>query len=719
MPDVLVRYPGPGCIVEFLQGNAVSIALVLEEQGGKLRLLLPNRRELPLQSNRLLPWAGPLYSPVSSKDDGVALLEKHKAARDAARTQFDAQGLWELAQGEVDRASAQWFAELVLSAPTCDDIAACGHTLLECKSHFKFQPPEFEVFSQALAELRHKEAEATQAREKLAQQGMAWFAHLWELHSKKARLVHGEVRHRPEEAVYTLLSSMVLDKVADPENNEHEALWRLLTKNLPDDPFVPLYLAQAWGLVPLHYNVWLNRADYASGDLWAQEHAGAVAGLVAAAQQAVNPSLSSVAATLACSADVFAHLLSIDSPTTRDIDDAFYVEALADGGWHATIALACPALHWPFDSELDKAVQHRATSLYLPEETCHMLPEALGAAAYSLIAGQTRPAFVVHCRVAADGSLGECQLECRQVRLAANATYEAVQAFFDGAASFPDNAASLSAALQLAKTRQNRRIADGAVIIERPEPQIIAEAAPDGDYTVRIEEDVMAPAAHLVVGELMILANASLARWANKRGVPLLYRTQHVNVPKDFAGIWSEPQDIARVVRALAPAVLETQAKPHAGVAEALYAPTTSPLRRYPDLINQAQLLHVLHTGGALFAAEALEKLLNKLSMRLDAAQQVQRFRPRYWKLLYISRKTDKYWWPAVVTDEGDQYAGVILPAEQLQVRAKRALFGTRVFAGQRLEVRLNKIHPWRGEVSLTETREIADERPVTPKGEL
>lgn len=146
---------------------------------------------------------------------------------------------------------------------------------------------------------------------------------------------------------------------------------------------------------------------------------------------------------------------------------------------------------------------------------------------------------------------------------------------------------------------------------------------------------------------------------------------------------------------------------------------TPRQLRRcaiYPDLINQAQLLHVLQTGEPLFAAEALEKLLGKLSVRLDAAQQVQRFRPRYWKLLYISRKTDKHWWPAVVTDEGDQYAGVILPAEQKFDRVpKRALFGTRVFAGQRLEVRLNKVQPWRGEVSLAETREIADERPVTP----
>lgn len=55
----LVRYPGSGCVVEFMQGNAPQLAWVLEEQNGKLRLLLPNRRETSLASNRVLPWAGP------------------------------------------------------------------------------------------------------------------------------------------------------------------------------------------------------------------------------------------------------------------------------------------------------------------------------------------------------------------------------------------------------------------------------------------------------------------------------------------------------------------------------------------------------------------------------------------------------------------------------------------------------------------------------------
>ena len=68
-----VRYPAPGCVVEYLEGNAVQIALVTEEAGGRLRLLLPNRRETRLNSSRLLPWLGPLYAADLGREDAVRL----------------------------------------------------------------------------------------------------------------------------------------------------------------------------------------------------------------------------------------------------------------------------------------------------------------------------------------------------------------------------------------------------------------------------------------------------------------------------------------------------------------------------------------------------------------------------------------------------------------------------------------------------------------------
>ena len=62
MSDTKVRYPGPGCLVEFMQGNTPAQAVVIEEQAGPLRLYGINHRASTLLSTRLLPWSRPLLT---------------------------------------------------------------------------------------------------------------------------------------------------------------------------------------------------------------------------------------------------------------------------------------------------------------------------------------------------------------------------------------------------------------------------------------------------------------------------------------------------------------------------------------------------------------------------------------------------------------------------------------------------------------------------------
>jgi exoribonuclease-2 len=706
MTQGLVRFAGIGCIVEYLQGNAVQIALVLEEHSGKLRLLLPNRRELPLQANRLLPWSGPSYGMVPSKDEGVNLLEKHRVARVEAGKAFDVTHLWELAQGEVDRASAEWFAQLAMDDPDIDAVAACGQALLNCKSHFKFQPPDFDVYTAETAALRIAESEAAKARELLAARGSAWFACLWEAHSKKKIRPARDNAAYPEPELEQRLSSLIMDRLIDPDDTTQEVTWRLLVKGLPDDPFMPLYLATAWGLVPPYYNFWLDRADYAPGNVWSDKYAQATASLREQVGMETDPLLSDSGMSAMAARQY--ELVSIDSASTRDIDDAFFIARTSDG-WDITLAIACPALYWDFGSDLDLAVRKRATSIYLPEATHHMLPEELGADGYSLVAGQPRPAMLIHCRVNADGSLAQCFLECRRVNLSANLSYDQVQKYFDGEDSVAaPYGAMLGEALELAKIRQDWRIGRGAVVIDRPEPEFCLEPVPDSeDVVVRMEEETLAAQAQLLVSEFMILGNAAVAVWAQERGVALFFRTQHVGIPKEFAGIWQTPHEIARIARVLPPAALETAPRSHAGIGEPLYAPSTSPLRRYADMVNQAQMLSVLKIGQPKWSKDEMDAMLAPLSLRLDAAQQAQRMRLRFWKLLYIKQQGERRWWPAVITDESDNYIAVTLPREQVFVRGKRALFGARIQPGQALEVRLNKINPLSNDIYIAETREV------------
>ena len=127
-----LQFPAPGCIVEYFESNTPQIGMVTEEARGRLRLLLPNRRETKLPSSRILPWTGPVVPGYSSmsRDGIVKALEASAAKRDALAREIPVQELWEMAQGEVTQAPARWFAELFVTDPDEDTVAAYAHALL-------------------------------------------------------------------------------------------------------------------------------------------------------------------------------------------------------------------------------------------------------------------------------------------------------------------------------------------------------------------------------------------------------------------------------------------------------------------------------------------------------------------------------------------------------------------------------------------------------------
>ena len=735
-----VRYPAPGCVVEYMEGNAVQVALITEEAGGRLRLLLPNRRETRLNASRLLPWLGPLHGADLGRDEAVRLLEQHKKCREDLASDVPVMDVWEMAQGEVSVAPATWFAELFTSDPSADQVSAYGRALLACKSHFRFQPPDFQVFPADMVEKRLVEEKNRLEREALIAGGAAFLRMLWDVACRKRELPPPPVEGAssgewPSADVAESLEEVLRSRMVDPEGQEFDALWRTLGKGLPDVPHLPLQLLVAWGKVPPHYNFWLDRAGYASGDDWWTAHRDEVDALVRAAESGQMPdaALFTPAAPTPCMCDDAAAsipavapatsllfepgplpesplpFVSIDSASTRDVDDAFHVQS-TDDGYLLTLALACPALYWHFGGVLDRAVLHRGTSIYLPEGDCHMLPEVLGTAAYSLLAGTPRPALCVEIPVDAQGRYGSCRTYLARVRLAANLTYRDSQAVLDAQSkglALPDNPAAahagqLSVGLELARKRQNTRIEDGAVVMDRPDPVISLEGE-GADVRVHVGPDYCAPDAQMLVAEMMILASAAVAHWARERGMAMLHRVQDVVLPREYAGVWSTPQDMTRIMRALTPSGLEVQARPHAALGLDRYTPVTSPLRRYPDLVNEAQVVHFLCTGQPRWSEDALVSLLHALSPALDGAGQVQRFRPRYWKLLFFRQQGDKVWWSGVITEENDAFVSVSLPDQGMFVRGRRKLFDDRAHPGLQVDVRIGKVHPLYNEIMILE----------------
>ncbi|MDR2891515.1 MAG: RNB domain-containing ribonuclease [Deltaproteobacteria bacterium] len=761
-----VKYAAPGCIVELMQAGRAVQAWVLEEQSGQLRLWTINKREMKLPSSRLLPWIGPAYSGVPSRQEIQDRLEAHRKKREELVAGLDLDQVWELAQGEIRQAEAAWFAELVWPAPDVDQVAAMGQALLAQKTHFKFSPPVFEVYPAEQVELRQSKQEEEDRRMELATVGAEVFRNLYEAVKQRrvltpeqsAALFSGPSSHGSQSGpdLAGRLQQLLLERVADPDAHDPDGLWKLLTKTLSaksaaEDPHLPLCLAIAWGLLPEHHNFWLDRADYDPDPEWhcpwqaeIDQIKEAIDKFEKRAEQ-LETSRQTGQAELGDQLElpVFWNdfdLVSVDPDSTRDWDDAVGVERDGDG-YRVCVALACPALVWPFGSDLDKAVLRRATSLYLPEAEHFMLPKPLALDLFGLNAGKLRPALLIKLRFSAEAELLDAEPALAWVRVRANLTQKQCEPLMSNGAdngadadwtesmftqeqdearsetaleSCSTNPAApfagmLIAASELAGKLRKRRIESGAVITERPEIEILLNGS-----EVVVEPCPPLPFCQILVGELMVAATYALARWATERGVPLIYRSQDVVLPRDFAGIWRKEEEIAKVLKALPPSIFSLEAKPHAGLGLNFYSSFTAPLRRYPDLLNEAQVLGMLRDGHPPLSREELAALLPLVNSRLDSVGQSQRFRPRYWKLVYFQQQEQRSqkergglkYWDAVVTEENSHFVNIMVEQAQLYLRGPRRLFGERVQPGARVSVRLGKINPLYNEIQIMEVLE-------------
>lgn len=755
-----------GLLVEFMQDNVPTPGYVLDEQGGNFRLLLANRREINLTQARLLPWTGPAIN-ASSKDDIISALISHKEARQKIREQVNVLELWEMSQGEVTEESAEFFAGLMESEVTPDTAASYAHALLEYKNHFKFQNPLFEVFNQETVEAKLLAEKQLKEKTALISGGAEWFKHLWDLYCKHQYISEKDQALEPKEPVLSTLKNLLFKHMAETESHEENILWKQVTKQIPDETYLAYYLAVTWKLVPEHYNFWLTKIDYDRTESFAKPFEQELAQIQALSKNIAeqnNSVPSSLPAeqkqyrnALHCDltdtkeiCSVFSNtcskeFISIDSAGTKDIDDAFSFTEHPDGTKELIVSLACPAFFWQFQSDFDKIISKRCTSIYLPEQTLHMLPEALSTNAFSLVEQQTRPSMLIKAVYDKDNNLIDSELFFAKVTIRDNLQYLACEEVLtkeneenalDFAQALDNNFAqnyypvnyekyapaeearakalkykdTLEKAYAFANACLQKRIENGAVIIERDDYDVFLEGE-ESKTIVHIEAMPQSPRAQLIVSEIMVIANSIAANFAVQNNISLLFRTQNVGMPREMAGVWKKPQDIAKVARLLSPAIAEIEAKPHTGLGLKAYSPITSPLRRYGDLINQAQIMHFHFFGTPLFAKEEMETMLMHYNMYNGLAGQVQRSRPRYWRFIFMQqeakRQGENCSFHGIISDENDMYVTVSLTREQVLVRAKRQLFGDKAQLGQEVLLRLGKINPLLFEVSIMKVQEL------------
>ena len=158
----------------------------------------------------------------------------------------------------------------------------------------------------------------------------------------------------------------------------------------------------------------------------------APADVVAAAEAA--PDIAAViAAELPRRRDLRAlTLMTIDGPSTKDIDDAVYCfEADDDGALRVIVAIADVGALVVEGSVLDRDARHRATTVYLPDRVLPMLPRRLSEDRLSLVPHEERLCLCCELRIDVDGVVTAVDVQEGVMKSAARLTYDQVRDFLD------------------------------------------------------------------------------------------------------------------------------------------------------------------------------------------------------------------------------------------------------------------------------------------------
>ena len=341
---------------------------------------------------------------------------------------------------------------------------------------------------------------------------------------------------------------------------------------------------------------------------------------------------------------------SIDDVTTTEIDDAFSVVKLDDGTVRVGIHIAAPGLAIRPDDAIDKIARARMSTVYMPGDKITMLPDEV-VNAFTLAEGNDCPALSLYALLdPSDWSVISTTTRAERVPIKNNLRHNDLdelvneETLASGEGDYPHKE-SLGLlwqwALKLEAGRMQKREAFG----------LKPEQANRVDFNFYVEDDVVSIVRRKrgapldkIVAELMIFANSTWGKLLHDSGVPGIYRSQGPG-----AGGWAAKMQVRMV----------THAAPHQGLGVDQYAWSTSPLRRYTDLVNQWQILAAAshgvtaplvapfkHRDATLFA------IVSSFDAAYSAYNDFQQNMERYWCLRWLDQEQVRQVEAVVLKDE-------------------------------------------------------------------
>lgn len=371
---------------------------------------------------------------------------------------------------------------------------------------------------------------------------------------------------------------------------------------------------------------------------------------------------------------------TIDPEDAKDFDDAISIQRLKNGNLEIGVHIADVSYFVKEGSALDVEAEKRATSVYLPDRVCPMLPEKLSNLLCSLRPGEDKLTFSTLFEFDDKFNIKNYQIARTVIHSNKRFTYEQAQVGIEtGEGEYAEELQLLDT---IAKKIRSKRMKKGAIAFEKEEVRFkLDEKGKPLGIVLKVRKD-----AHLLVEDFMLLANETVAKFGSKlakgkQPQAFVYRIHDKPDPaklEQFSAVaarfgynirFDDDTDVAATfntilkkvedrpekhvietlaIRSMAKAAYTTNNIGHYGLAMEFYTHFTSPIRRYPDVLVHRLLNKILTGSDEIIDKGDLEARCKNSSLMERKAMEAEREATKYKQIEYLQDKV------------GEEYEGVI-----------------------------------------------------------
>ena len=337
-------------------------------------------------------------------------------------------------------------------------------------------------------------------------------------------------------------------------------------------------------------------------------------------------------------------IFTIDSDSAKDLDDAISIDTDEENNYILGVHIADVSHYVSYKSPLDLEAYERGTSVYFIDKVVPMLPESLSNGICSLTAGEDRLCLSAFMTIDKRGNIIKSRFANTIINSQIKGIYSEINELFadiykksEEVEAAAENIADLKKkykkvlptlrrARKLAEILKKRRIKNGTLELESTESEfVMTYDDKTGEPKISDIKKVLTGESEGLIEEFMIRANEAVAEFLGGRDLPCMYRVHEkpfYNKIEAFAGTLKRvgyssdslknlveknneihPKDLQKILnyfkdtplfqminthmlRSLAKARYSAENFGHFGLASEQYCHFTSPIRRYPDLVN-------------------------------------------------------------------------------------------------------------------------------------